>query len=54
LNCLVGGIEKEKGNYDFSLTDEKVKEVQENGFHILANIQTFSPWDNVKEKNNRK
>lgn len=43
-----GEIEKEKGTYDFSLTDEKVKEVQENGLHILANIQTFSPWDNAK------
>lgn len=43
-----GMIEPEKGTYDFSETDKTVKEAQENGLHILANIQTFSPWDNAK------
>lgn len=40
-----GLIEQEPGVFDFSRTDEYVKEAQRNGYNTLANIQPFAPWD---------
>jgi hypothetical protein len=41
-------IEKEPGRFDFSETDQQVKEAQANGLHILANLQPFAVWDQVE------
>ena len=43
-----GMIEKEPGIFDFSETDRYILEAQAQGFHILANIQPFADWDQVK------
>lgn len=40
-----GQIEPEPGTFDFSQTDQYVKEAQDNGFNALANIQPFAAWD---------
>ncbi len=41
-------IEREPGRFDFYETDQHVKEAQACGLHILANIQPFAVWDQVK------
>ncbi len=38
-------IEKEKGEYDFTETDEYVKQAQEHNINILATIWPFVEWD---------
>jgi hypothetical protein len=38
-------IEREPGRFDFFETDRHVKQAQDNGLHILANIQPFAAWD---------
>jgi len=43
-----GMIEKEPGLFDFFETDNYVREAQSFGLHILANIQPFARWDQVK------
>jgi len=43
-----GMIEKEPGVFDFSETDRYVSAAQVQGFHILANIQPFAHWDQIK------
>jgi len=40
-----GFIEKSKGNYDFSITDNFVKTAQKNNVAILATIWPFAEWD---------
>ena len=40
-----GMIEPEPGRFNFRMTDEYIREAQKYGFHILANIQPFAPWD---------
>jgi len=41
-------IEKEPGHFDFQETDQHVKQAQDYGLHILANLQPFAAWDQVK------
>jgi hypothetical protein len=41
-------IEKMPGVFDFSATDRYVRQAQQNGLHILANIQPFAIWDQAK------
>jgi hypothetical protein len=43
-----GDIEKEPGKYDFVELDGHVLMAQAYGFHILANIQPFAYWDQMK------
>lgn len=40
-----GMIEREPGQFDFSQTDNTVRQAQSAGLHVLANIQPFTPWD---------
>jgi len=43
-----GMIEIGPGVFDFSQTDSYILMVQAEGFHILANIQPFAYWDQIK------
>jgi len=43
-----GMIESESGLFDFFETDKYVRDAQAHGFHILANIQPFAHWDQMK------
>jgi hypothetical protein len=43
-----GMIEKEAGFFDFNETDRYVQQAQTHGLHILANLQPFAHWDQVK------
>jgi len=43
-----GMVEKEPGVFDFSETDRYILSAQVQGFHILANIQPFAGWDQIK------
>lgn len=43
-----GMIEQQPGVFNFNETDKTVKDAQEYGLHILANIQPFAPWDQEK------
>ncbi|MBA7626958.1 hypothetical protein ES703_34419 [subsurface metagenome] len=43
-----GMIEKQPGLFDYHETDKSVQRAQAHGFHILANIQPFAHWDQVK------
>ena len=40
-----GFIEKEKGRYDWTITDWVVKTVQDYNVHLLATIYSWNPWD---------
>jgi len=40
-----GFIEKEKGKYDWTVTDFVVRTVQEYNAHLLVTIYTWNPWD---------
>ncbi len=41
-------IERQPGFFDFFETDQYVRQAQEHGLHILANIQPFAVWDQEK------
>lgn len=43
-----GMIERKPGVFDFYETDRHVQQAQAHGMHILANIQPFAAWDQVK------
>ena len=38
-------VESVKGNYDFSVTDDRVKDAQSKGLYILPTIWPFAEWD---------
>jgi len=40
-----GMIEPEQGRFNFHMTDRYIRRAQRYGFHVLANIQPFAPWD---------
>ncbi len=40
-----GFIEKEKGEYNWTITDFVVKTVQDYNAHLLVTIYTWNPWD---------
>jgi hypothetical protein len=40
-----GMIEPEQGRFNFHMTDRYIRRAQRHGFHVLANIQPFAPWD---------
>ena len=41
-------IESESGSFGFFETDRYVRNAQAHGFYILANIQPFAHWDQMK------
>ncbi len=46
-----GFVEKEKGEYDFSATDDWVRAAQEDGIALLATVWPYADWDRKECRN---